>query len=366
MPRPVWYALDRGLIMESGPGQAGRAVRNATPYLVPIVGDWDNRPSSDPWNPHGTSWSSVPPEDWWLEDLWRRNVWQARHGGYQVHNNAVVFAGTWNKTFTRLTSMEAACESGRHAVNAILDHYICPIRRPDRREKTMLSWEFPFGFLDQGLSSPIRMPTPAGDYCYVFDIENREPADTRALRILDSKFCERSLPHRVGRRRPHVLHPTTRGRSGNVRSHNGLQPAVARLPAGVARAAGAVDGHVRRHAVPRRAVHAAVHAARGWCRRRCRRHPRTIPSSCSATCRPGGSTSNRWRAHPPDRRSSRPRQRQCHRQCHRRRRPPRRRPPCHRPAVKPSAPPRRVSPARRATPRRAAARRSARPPRDRP
>lgn len=125
MPRPVWYALDRGLIMESGPGQGrGRAVRNATPYLVPIVGDWDNRPSSDPWNPHGTSWSSVPPEDWWLEDLWRRNVWQARHGGYQVHNNAAVFAGTWNKTFTRLTSMEAACESGRHAVNAILDHYI--------------------------------------------------------------------------------------------------------------------------------------------------------------------------------------------------------------------------------------------------
>lgn len=197
MPRPVWYALDRGLIMESGPGQGrGRAVRNATPYLVPIVGDWDNRPSSDPWNPHGTSWSSVPPEDWWLEDLWRRNVWQARHGGYQVHNNAVVFAGTWNKTFTRLTSMEAACESGRHAVNAILDHYIwVQSGGLDRREKTTLSWEFPFGFLDQGLSSPIRMPTPAGDYCYVFDIENREPADTRALRILDSRFCEWSLPH---------------------------------------------------------------------------------------------------------------------------------------------------------------------------
>jgi hypothetical protein len=197
MPRPVWYALDRGLIMATGPGQGrGRVVRNESPYLIPIVGDWTNRPSSDPWNPHGTSWSSAPPEDWWLDDLEQRNVWQARHGGYQVHNNSVVFAGTWNKTFTRMTSMEAACESGRHAVNAILDHYIwVESGGLDRREKAMLLWEFPYGFLDQGLSSPIRLPTPAGDYCYVFDIENREPADTRALRVLDSKYCQQSLPH---------------------------------------------------------------------------------------------------------------------------------------------------------------------------
>jgi len=196
MPWPVWYALDRGLIMATGPGQGqGRAVRNETPYLVPIIGDWTNRPSSDPWNPHGSSWTTAPPEYWWLEDLELRNVWQARHGGYQVHNNSVVFAGTWNKTFTRMTSMEAACESGRHAVNAILDHYVWVASGGlDRREKTTLSWEFPFGFLDQGLSSPIRLPTPAGDYCYVFDIENREPADTRTLRTLDSDYCQRSLP----------------------------------------------------------------------------------------------------------------------------------------------------------------------------
>lgn len=198
MPWPVWYALDRGLIMATGPGQGqGRIIRNESPYLVPIVGDWNNRPGSDPWNPHGTSWTSTPDEVGWLEDLEVRNVWQARHGGYQVHNNSVVFAGTWNKTFTRVTSMESACESGRHAVNAILDHYIwVESNGVDRREQSPpLAWEFPYGFLDQGLSSPIRMPTPAGDYCYVFDIENREPADTRALRNLDSDLCEQSLPH---------------------------------------------------------------------------------------------------------------------------------------------------------------------------
>ncbi|MBJ7386900.1 MAG: oxidoreductase, partial [Mycolicibacterium sp.] len=65
----------------------------------------------------------------------------------------------------------------------------------DRRENTTLRWDFPYGFLDQSLSSPIRMPTPAGDYCYVFDVENREPADTRALRILDSGYCLQSIPH---------------------------------------------------------------------------------------------------------------------------------------------------------------------------
>ncbi|MDH6198750.1 uncharacterized protein with NAD-binding domain and iron-sulfur cluster [Mycobacterium frederiksbergense] len=197
LPWPAWYALDRGLVMDHGPGQgAGRPVRNETPYLVPIVGDWPNRPGADPWNPHGTSWTYRPTEARWLEDLQQRNVWQARHGGYQVHDNSVVFAGTWTKTFTRMTSMEAACESARHAVNAILDHYIWVASGgTDTREKTTLDWRLPYGFLDQGLSSPVRMPSPAGDYCYVFDVENREPADTRPLRVLDSQYCRESLPH---------------------------------------------------------------------------------------------------------------------------------------------------------------------------
>ncbi|ULP39017.1 NAD(P)-binding protein [Mycolicibacterium rufum] len=197
LPWPVWYALDRGLGMEHGPGQGtGRVVRNETPYLVPIVGDWENRPGGDPWNPHETSWTSTPTEEDWLVDLDTRGVWQARHGGYQVHHNSVVFAGTWNRTFTRLTSMEAACESARHAVNAILDHYVwVGSGGADRRDNTTLPWRFPYGFLDQGFSSPVRMPTPAGDYCYVFDVENREPADTRLLRNLDSQYCLQSLPH---------------------------------------------------------------------------------------------------------------------------------------------------------------------------
>jgi uncharacterized protein with NAD-binding domain and iron-sulfur cluster len=200
LPWPAWYAIDRGLIMAGGPGQGvGRPVRNETPYLVPIVGDWPNRPGADPWNPTGNSWVTVPTEEYWLADLEQRNVWQARHGGYQVHNNSVVFAGTWTKTFTRMTSMEAACESGRHAVNAILDHYIwVESDGVDRRSETTLDWRTPYGFLDQGLTTPVRMPSPAGDYCYVIDIENREPLDTRTLRNLDAQYQKRPLPHPLG------------------------------------------------------------------------------------------------------------------------------------------------------------------------
>ena len=158
LPWPVWYALDRGLIMSGGTGQgAGRPVRNETPYLVPIVGDWPNRPGSRPLESTRYVLDYPTALTRWLEDLEQRNVWQARHGGYQVHNNSVVFAGTWTKTFTRMTSMEAACESGRHAVNAILDHFIwVESGGADRRENTTLDWRFPYGFLDQGLSSPVR------------------------------------------------------------------------------------------------------------------------------------------------------------------------------------------------------------------
>ena len=196
LPWPVWYALDRNLVM-AGPGQGdGRPLRNEAPYLIPIVGDWPNRPGPEPWNPNGTSWTVRPIEDVWRADLVLRHVWQARHGGYQVHHNSLVFAGTWTKTFTRMTTMEAACESARHAVNAILDHYIwAETGGADRRETTTLDWRMPFGFVDQGFSVPVRMPSPAGDYCFVFDLENREPLETRALRNLDSQYCQRGLPH---------------------------------------------------------------------------------------------------------------------------------------------------------------------------
>jgi hypothetical protein len=40
--------------------------------------------------------------------------------GYEVHHGKIVLAGTYMKTYTRLTTMESANESARHAVNGIL------------------------------------------------------------------------------------------------------------------------------------------------------------------------------------------------------------------------------------------------------
>ena len=187
LPLPAWYTIDRNIIYGTDEhGEPGPPLRNEAPYLVPIVADWDNRPGGYPWNPNASSPTWIPPEDRWERLVNERNTWQARHGGFHVHHNSVVFAGTWTKTFTRMTSMEAANESARHAVNAILDHAIWRLTDgEDRREESPLRWSVPFGFLDQSGNVAVRIPTPLGDYCFVFDIENREPLEFRSARIKD-------------------------------------------------------------------------------------------------------------------------------------------------------------------------------------
>jgi len=191
LPLPTWYSIDKFLEYD----EHGKPIRNAAPYLIPIVGDWNNRPGAYPWNPSGSSPTWLPRKKARSEQETLR-VWQPRHGGYQVHFDKLVFAGTWCKTFTRMTSMEGACESGRHAVNAILDHYLYwTSDKKDERKEPPPSWRLPFGFVDQDLTSPIRFPTPAGDYCFIFDCENREPADARPTRELDAAYFAEGLPH---------------------------------------------------------------------------------------------------------------------------------------------------------------------------
>lgn len=205
-PEPVSYSLDRYLELEKvdDPNDPTknlqRVVANENPYLVPIVGDWANRPGGYPWDPHGTSVAYVREKDD-REIHQKKHVWMADHGGYEVHGDTLVFAGTWTKTFTRMTTMEAACESGRHAVNAILDHWIYKkmasrgLEDKRKAETVGLDWRWPFGFVDQDGSFPVRQPSPAGDYCFIFDLENREPADFRPTRVIDERFADRALPH---------------------------------------------------------------------------------------------------------------------------------------------------------------------------
>jgi hypothetical protein len=195
LPEPAWYQMDRSIRFEMDPvTRKERPVENRTPYLIPIVGDWESRPGAEPWDPMVPS-GSVPASES------HPDVWQAPHGGYQVHFGKLVFAGTYLKTFTRMTTMESANESARHAVNAIIDHYLT-FRRDE---------ESPEPRTQGGAGSPPTVPeygsegsltgtpgfrmTPIGEYCRIWDPEKHELAELVPLRELDAKLFAAGLPH---------------------------------------------------------------------------------------------------------------------------------------------------------------------------
>jgi hypothetical protein len=102
LPHPRYWHMDFGFRPKDATNaQAG--YDNQTPMLINIPGQWDKRPGD-----------LIPITD---EDIKPKD----KYSGYKVEEG-VVLAGTMMKTYTRLTTMEAANESGRHAVNAILQH----------------------------------------------------------------------------------------------------------------------------------------------------------------------------------------------------------------------------------------------------
>jgi 15-cis-phytoene desaturase len=126
---PLAYHLDESIQFDA----SGRVARHKTRFLL----------------------NDVRLADWWPEEP----------GNYRVHDRRVVFAGNWLKTCTRLVTMESACESGRHAANAILEDYAAQNRNA--------------GFTG--------VP--------IFDPEENEPPDLDWLRRLDAELFERGLPH---------------------------------------------------------------------------------------------------------------------------------------------------------------------------
>jgi hypothetical protein len=82
--------------------------------------------------------------------------------GYELQNARWVLAGTYMKTHTRLTTMEAANESARHAVNAILHD-------------------------QQSL----------GDRCMIWDPEDFELPEFDDLKALDERLFRDGYPHMV-------------------------------------------------------------------------------------------------------------------------------------------------------------------------
>jgi hypothetical protein len=145
---PSCYHLDENIIFRRelviGEDSAGRPRRvpidiakNLSPYLINRPGEWKLRPG-------------------------RLNLPDHRHDGYELQNGAWILAGTYMKTFTRLTTMEAANESARHAVNAVLHASKAP-----------------------------------GDRCMIWDPEEWELPDFAVLRAIDQRLYKDGYPHMV-------------------------------------------------------------------------------------------------------------------------------------------------------------------------
>ncbi|MBI4516543.1 MAG: NAD(P)-binding protein [Deltaproteobacteria bacterium] len=129
LPDPVFYHLDDGIVFgRPGSARPNLPNKNRMPYLTNRPGQYRRRPGQP--------------------------------GNYRVHFNKLVLAGVLMQTHTRLTSMEAANESARYAVNAILD--------ADLFE---------------------------GERCSVANPEDYEPADLRLLVELDEQLRALDLPH---------------------------------------------------------------------------------------------------------------------------------------------------------------------------
>jgi hypothetical protein len=124
IPEPLAYHLDLNIVFgdPAKPDEPRKLpTRNKTPYLINRPGEWRGRPGEP--------------------------------GAYRVQAERWVLAGTHMKTYTRLTTMEAANESGRHAVNALLKHMkfageLCRIWDPEEHEHPDLKW---WKELDKGL-----------------------------------------------------------------------------------------------------------------------------------------------------------------------------------------------------------------------
>ncbi len=127
VPPPLFYHLDENLCLD----ESEKPYRNKAPFLLTRPGVYRKRPG-------------------------RLNG----DRGYEVYYGNLVFAGVYMATHTRMTTMEAANESGRHAVNGLLE-----------------------------------TDTFVGSRCRVWNPENNEHPDLRSLVDLDRELFRCGLQH---------------------------------------------------------------------------------------------------------------------------------------------------------------------------
>lgn len=135
VPRPVAYKLDTNIRFETDGTKT-----DDTPFLVNRTSQYPRRPGRLIDGTHPDHHPQRPRHGRLHQPHVSKDV-----SFYDVHFGQYVFAGTFMKTYTRLTSMESANESARLAVNAILkisktDAELCEIWDPEDNELDDLAW----------------------------------------------------------------------------------------------------------------------------------------------------------------------------------------------------------------------------------
>lgn len=143
---PAWIWLDSELHRKTD-GHSSDIDFNASPYYVNLKGEWSTRPGAPEWNAPDPTYPML--------------------GGVAVH------CGQLSPTHTRLGTMEASCESARHAVNAVLRAQSKVPPREEYRENSRTS------------DRPCRTWNP----------EEHEFRDLDWMKQLDERLHARDVPH---------------------------------------------------------------------------------------------------------------------------------------------------------------------------
>ena len=179
LPPPRYFHVDAHLLFvrdaqpaANPPLEAGQIVRNTAPFLInrPVMNgwyEWDMRPGTVHLYSDDPAAHPLPGRD---------------HVHLDLHSGRWVVAGNHTRTFTRMSTMESANESARHAVNSILHDLATRKAGPDSRPATPS--------YDGHRSAGVLMGDPAP----VWDMERHELPDLAFWRRVDARLLAAGLP----------------------------------------------------------------------------------------------------------------------------------------------------------------------------
>jgi hypothetical protein len=185
---PRWFYTDVAL------ARAGAPERRPRSYVVPLEGDWKNRPGDLPRS--SPAKDEAPPGGDTADD----GLWRPVHGGSPIHWGRLVFAGSYLKTFTRTSTLEAANESARHAVNAILEHARAHGAHEPEVERTRVMFEEVWAIGEDGTeeiaqAQPLKGAVIDRQRCDVMNPEDHELPELAKLKRYDAWCVKHDLPH---------------------------------------------------------------------------------------------------------------------------------------------------------------------------